>query len=129
MAVAGDMGDQDAEALFVNKKIIIEIACDSAHRNVARGNFEACKGGNTLRKNGGLNATSDIEFFADGEEPFFVGKDAIAGDVTETSNEHQKAEELPIIPRYKLQAPEIGLRDKQKPNHEACSKDPHFMVG
>jgi len=127
--VSGDIGDQDAEARFINKKIIIEIACDSAHWNVAGGNFEACESRDTLRKNGGLNAACYIEFFADGEKPFLVGKDAIAGDVTETCNEHQEAEELPIIPRYKLQAPEIGLRDKQKPNHKAYSKNPHFMVG
>ena len=127
--MSGDVGNQDAEALFVHKKIIIEIACDSAHRNVARGNFEACESGDTLRKNRGLNAAGDVEFFADGEEPFFVGKDAIARDVTETSNKQQEAEELPIVPRYKLQAPEIGLRDKQKPNHKARGKDPHFLVG
>ena len=103
--MSGDIGDQDAEALFVNKKIIIEIACDRAHRNVARGNFEACESGDTLRKNGGLNAAGDVEFFADGQEPFLVGKDAVTGDASEASDKHQEADELPIIPRYKSQAP------------------------
>ena len=48
-AVSSDVGDQNADALFVHAKEIVEIAGYGAHGRVARGNFESCETGDELR--------------------------------------------------------------------------------
>src|SRR5262249_34804230 len=39
-AVAGDIGDENAEALLVDRKKVVEVSRDGAHGNVASGDFK-----------------------------------------------------------------------------------------
>jgi len=39
--VSGDVGDQNADALFIDAKEIVEIAGDGTHGHIARSNFES----------------------------------------------------------------------------------------
>jgi len=77
---------QNAEALFVDEKKIVEVTCDGAHRNVARGEIETGKSGHRLRKNGSLNSAGYFQFFMDGEKAFFGREDTIPGDVSEAGD-------------------------------------------
>jgi hypothetical protein len=72
--VSSNIGDQNADTLFVDAKEIVEIAGNRAHGDVARGNFESRERRDALRKRRGLNPAGNFQFVVDGEESFFVRK-------------------------------------------------------
>ena len=96
-SVASHVGDQNADAFFVEDEEIVEIAGDGAHGEVASGDVEASEGRNGLRERGGLNLLSDFELFLDGEEPLFVGEGAAGRDISEAADESEKAKILDVV--------------------------------
>src|SRR5215472_3072640 len=117
--MSGDIGDQDAHALLVDTKKIVEIAGDSAHGHIARGNFQSLEGGNTLRKRGSLYPASNFQLFANGEESFFIGEDPVCGHVAESRDENQEAKKFHVAPTQNPKTQEICMDNEQKPDEKS----------
>ena len=75
-AVAGDVGDENADVLVVDLDEIVEVAGDGGHGGVAGSNFEAEELGNGVGKDGKLNLAGHFEFLVEGVE---LGRELGAG--------------------------------------------------
>lgn len=124
--MSSDIGDQNADALFIDAKEIVKIASDGTHGDVAHSNFESREGRDALRKREGLNPASDFQLFVDGEESFFVCESPVRGDVSETRDENQETKKLHVVPIQDTKTPEIFVDDEQKPNEKTRDEDANF---
>jgi len=124
--VSSDIGDQNADTLFVDAKEIVEIAGNGAHGDVARGNFESRERRDALRKRRGLNPAGNFQFVVDGEESLFVRKGTVRGHVSETRDKNKKTNKLHVVPRQDLKAQEICMQGEQKPNEKTRSENTNF---
>ena len=125
-AMSSDVGDQNADALFIDPKEIVEIAGNGVHGQIARSNFESRERRDAVRKRGGLNPAGDFQLFVDGEESFFVREGTIRGHVSETRNENQETNKLHVVPGQDLKGHEICVRDEQKRYEKTRDENTNF---
>src|ERR1700730_5096871 len=126
-AVSRDVGDQNANTLFIDAKEIVEIPGDGAHGHVARSNLKSCEGGDALWKGRGLNPARDFQLLIDGDESRFVREGPVRGDVSKTRNKNQEANKLQVGPSEDLKTQEIRVHDEQTPNKKTHDKDANFV--
>ncbi len=88
--MAGDIGNQHANAFVVDHQEIVEVAGDSAHREMAGGDVEPRQARDFTGKERGLNLACDFEFFVDFEEAFFVDEGTMRGYVAEAADANRK---------------------------------------
>ncbi len=125
-SVSSDVGDQNADALFIDAKEIVEIAGNGAHGDVARSNFESRERGDAVRKRGRLNPAGDFQLFVDGEESFFVREGTVRGHVSETRDENQETKKFHVVPGQDLKTHEICVQDEQKTYEKTRDENAHF---
>ncbi len=64
-AMPGDVGNQDADTLFVDHQKIVKVSGDSAHGQIAGDDFQAGELRDFAGQNGRLNLVGDLQFFVD----------------------------------------------------------------
>ena len=67
-AMAGHVGDEDADVLVIDSNEIVEIAGNGSHGGVTSGDIEARQLGNRVREDGELDLASHFEFFVESLE-------------------------------------------------------------
>ena len=99
-AVAGHIGHEDADALGVHFQEIVEVARDSGHRPVSRGDGEAATSRHRLRQKRRLDLPRDGQLTIDDGQALGLGKHAPRRDGSEANDEDGEAERLEIRPRH-----------------------------
>src|SRR5258706_646365 len=86
-AVAGDVGDENAELIAFEHEEIIEIAGNSTHREIASSDFQASDAGHFTRENRRLDLARNFKLFVDSEQAMLIGEGAVGGHVAEAADE------------------------------------------
>jgi hypothetical protein len=90
--VPGDVSDQEANPVLINRKEIVEIAGDSGHRMIGGGHTDMVQFGNAVRKNRGLYLAGDGKFLFNGKKSALVRADPLQGDISKGEQKNCKTE-------------------------------------
>ena len=79
--MAGDVGDQEANAVLVYRQIFVKVAGHLGHGLVHRGDAEIAEVGSRRGQDGKLQLASNGEFALNRQQAALVGEDDLQGDV------------------------------------------------
>ena len=118
-AVPGDVGDENAEMIPFERQEIVEVARDSAHWEIPRGDFDPSPARDVPRQNGCLDLLSNLKLFLDREEALLFGENATGHEIAEGANKKKKASRLQVASANQVEPGEIGMKNEQRENTQA----------
>src|SRR5208282_2797946 len=80
-AVTGDIGDEETRLADSGGQVVVEVAGDGGHGNVARGDVEVGRGGEVAGEQGDLDAAGQFELAMNLAQLHIAGERAAGGDV------------------------------------------------
>src|SRR5271165_2943545 len=125
-AVAGNVGNQNAELVVAEHQEIVKIAGHRAHGQITRGDLRARENRHGAGQNRGLDLARDGQLAVDGQQAVLVGKRAVSGHIPEAGDEEQEAEGFGVRSVPQAEAGKVALKHKSAKNEQAEVEDAQF---